>query len=544
MLTCGIARAQDFVNDTFAGRTAGTTLQSAVTGGSTGATWTPTIFPANLITSSTSPTVMRMAAASSNSVYTASGTPPSANYFVQADFTYRDTTGAGYLIGRAAGGASTTNYLMTTGYSGGQLYVGLSYNFTGAYFGTNYSFAYSLGATHTVRLTMNGTSISVQLDGSTVITTTDTHITAAGLAGVGLQSTATTPSDTIGLAVANFRAAPLVIGITPGSIAPAIVAPYANTLPIWNATLSKWQYNLSVGSAVGGNGSYTYQWTRGTTAGGESNLSNGSGIAGATTNALTDALSPATTYYWKISVNDTVPTGAVLSGEFSYTTPPTPTNLIVNEGDSTGAGYGQSTGKDLGTQLTQALGTAWASVNVAFSGDSIANINSTETTQVDSVYSASYTNKILLIWAGTNDIANNATAGYGTTTYNTYKTYVLARRAVGYKVFVVTIINRGTGFGGSQNLAGFQTEASAFNTLLRTNWATFADGLIDLAANKQLSYTYGTSASAGGYYINTDNIHPNNEGGAIIAGSSAQAITRFLTPGGITSTIGGKRRIQ
>lgn len=108
----------------------------------------------------------------------ASGTPQSADYYAECDYTiYSDILGAGITVRQST--SDLTAYV--TRYEYGQ-YI-LAKFVAGSYTQIS-SWAISHSGTHKLRLTATGTTIAVAVDGVTRISVTDSSITAAGKAGL------------------------------------------------------------------------------------------------------------------------------------------------------------------------------------------------------------------------------------------------------------------------------------------------------------------------------------------------------------------------
>lgn len=138
-------------------------------------------------------------------------------------------------------------------------------------------------------------------------------------------------------------------------------------------------------------------------------------------------------------------------------------------------------------------------VNSGYSGNTLVQINTDRAPRAtDLIALGSYTNKVAIVWAGTNDI-NAGTSG--ATAHTSLQTLCNNLSSGGFdKIIVVDIIPRGP-FSGAQN-----TEKDAFNTLVAANWATYADAFVQASS---LSWVYGTHYAA-------DQIHPNTAGNALV----------------------------
>jgi hypothetical protein len=150
------------------------------------------------------------------SVYLSNYAPTSANYTVSAKFKCVSVVAdaACYILGRLSmSGTSRTNY--QAGYSK----VGFApYSAEGIYLGKTvggtftalgfYAYTAVAGAAPVIAMKMDGTALTVTLDGATVITATDGAITGAGT--VGMRFTGQT-SPTTGFHLDNLAASAIVV---------------------------------------------------------------------------------------------------------------------------------------------------------------------------------------------------------------------------------------------------------------------------------------------------------------------------------------------
>ncbi len=93
--------------------------------------------------------------------------------------------------------------------------------------------------------------------------------------------------------------------------------------------------------------------------------------------------------------------------------------------------------------------------------------------------------------------------------------YCTARRAVGFRVVVLTCLPR---FNGSTP-ASYETDRLAINTLIRANWTSYADALADVAL--------ATGLDSSSYYPG-DGIHLNTAGYAIVAATVATSFAGLV----------------
>lgn len=191
---------------------ANTTLTSHT--GEVGATWTQHSSSTGTSEVITATGWLRPSAASTTSVYYASGTPTNANYTVEADLKWLGTiNGSGHgpgIIGRVNTGATTfymCRYSEGISFDGWQLYKFVSG--TATQIGSNSSQGLTAGTTYHMKLTMNGTAIDCSVDGVSKASGTDSSITAAGKAGFRLFGGSGTTDDTNGVELDNFTATDL-----------------------------------------------------------------------------------------------------------------------------------------------------------------------------------------------------------------------------------------------------------------------------------------------------------------------------------------------
>lgn len=131
--------------------------------------------------------------------------PGKADYYVEADLVFLSnvTNMSAGVAGRMQTAADTFYWARYSHASAAwQLYR--TVNNTSTQIGGNVATpAFAAGQTRKLRLTMVGTTISVQVDGTTIITQSDANISAAGYAGTrGLTAIA----DTTGIHLDNFKA--------------------------------------------------------------------------------------------------------------------------------------------------------------------------------------------------------------------------------------------------------------------------------------------------------------------------------------------------
>lgn len=133
--------------------------------------------------------------------------------------------------------------------------------------------------------------------------------------------------------------------------------------------------------------------------------------------------------------------------------------------------------------------------------------------QVDAVYSGSVTS-LLIAWEVGNDIYFNGSVANAMTRF---WQYCDARKAAGWKVYVVTCPPRDQSTPFGDNSSQFNVKLSAANDLIRSDFNGHADGLIDVAGDPRfLGYDLT--------YYNADKIHYTDAGYAVVAEIVKRAI--------------------
>lgn len=189
----------------------------------------------------------------------------------------------------------------------------------------------------------------------------------------------------------------------------------------------------------------------------------------------------------------------------------TQNTAIIFEGDSLTYGIDSSDNLTMSypAQLSRLSSTPPKIWNGGSGGDTALNNNAASATKTILTGIAGYTNRIVVYWMGTNDIANGRTAGQ---LEGDIASYIAAVRAADPSavIFGNTIIARDP-FNASQD-----TEIADVNTWIK-NSAGF-DHVVDLAADSRLSNALDTT------YFYSDGIHLNDTGYGVVANLVRTAI--------------------
>jgi lysophospholipase L1-like esterase len=181
---------------------------------------------------------------------------------------------------------------------------------------------------------------------------------------------------------------------------------------------------------------------------------------------------------------------------------------VIFEGDSITAGSGQPEILSYPTQMLRTGNEDWRQLNVSTSGATVATLTGRAAT-TDTFQGTG--RNVLWVLIGRNDVA----ADDGPTVYGNIKTYVTARVAAGWEVWVCTCIATGV---------SLQPTIDVLNGLIRgTPLGGSGPGIIaDAGATKvidfgaQPHFQTSTDAANASYYQG-DSTHPNAAGAALLA---------------------------
>lgn len=195
-------------------------------------------------------------------------------------------------------------------------------------------------------------------------------------------------------------------------------------------------------------------------------------------------------------------------------------------GNSLTLGTGATGGLTYPNQLATLLTAGWDVSNQGVGGDTTQDLIDRG---LDSWFDAGRAANVIVLWEITNDVKLNEDAAGA---YSRVITWCGDSRAAGFKVIVATCIDR------SESLPGaWETNRQAVNANIRENWASFADGIVDLGLAPHL----GPAGSALDPTYFDDGVHLTNTGYAIVAKMVYDAVVALETiylaktlPGGTT----------
>ncbi len=192
---------------------------------------------------------------------------------------------------------------------------------------------------------------------------------------------------------------------------------------------------------------------------------------------------------------------------------------LVYVGDSMTAGAGASPYPNMVGNLPLWNNNAFTTNNIGVSGRTLQTMSDDAPTNLNPLFNTNSSENIAVIWGGTNDLAGGTSVD---ATFQLMKTFGQTERALGVKVIVVTLASRN----------GYDTVIDQYNTLLRTYWNEFADGIVDVGLDANIGRD---GAYANTTYYQGDGVHLNNTGYGIVANLVQTAITDVVN--GVTTPI-------
>jgi hypothetical protein len=160
--------------------------------------------------------------------------------------------------------------------------------------------------------------------------------------------------------------------------------------------------------------------------------------------------------------------------------------------------------------LDDEIGAAYAQRSYAVAGYKISDANLIKT-KFSAVYDGSYTKNIAVVWLGTNDIDQGASAA---TALTNLQSLLLELKSEGFMTIVCTVIKRGD----APWDATKETHRTNLNSSILALSGTHADSKVDLAALSEFSDPNN------GTYYHTDKIHLIDAGFAVVKDAIKPAV--------------------
>lgn len=225
--------------------------------------------------------------------------------------------------------------------------------------------------------------------------------------------------------------------------------------------------------------------------------------------------------------------GAAGKGKFSAGVPAAKPSGFVMDGDSITAGQGVSVAY---AKYFMTLTGVCAATSVAVSGQRLAAMDTNYAANVAPLFNT--TRSSVAIMGGTNDIGFDGATDLTLRTY--IQSYAAKARATGFKIYPITILSRNdASWNGTKE--GYR---AAFNSWLKANFASFADGVIDLD-----SVPESQDPSNLTYY--QDGLHPTDALDRLLAakmqstfGYVTQVLAFTTTPIVGTGTVSDSNRVS
>jgi lysophospholipase L1-like esterase len=200
---------------------------------------------------------------------------------------------------------------------------------------------------------------------------------------------------------------------------------------------------------------------------------------------------------------------------------------LVCDGNSMTVGIGASGAATYyPAQLATLLGVSWTVSNAGTSSETTQNRINVAATNILANLDLTRSKNLAILWEATNEIyywllgstppsGAAVPANLAAVEANTQAWCALAR-SYDFKVIVGTVLPRSNAGMSAQNITDFATQRALYNTWLRANYTSFADGLIDFAAISGM----GEDGDEEGANYSADRVHPNDDGYALIAAAA------------------------
>ena len=206
-------------------------------------------------------------------------------------------------------------------------------------------------------------------------------------------------------------------------------------------------------------------------------------------------------------------------------TPPVTAQVVchgdsLTRGENASSGLGTALGTTYPAVLARTLGPAWRVTNVGTGGWTFNLLTGEAPRKVDPLFDPHLTQNVLIIFGGTNDLGGShesAEKAYGKLT-----AYCRARKAAHpWRILVVT---PPVAAYPRVYPVDFDAQMVQYGALIRRNWHSFADGIVDVQADPRLG---APGAEHNPVYFNShDFTHLTDVGYAIVGRDAAAAVLR------------------
>ena len=185
--------------------------------------------------------------------------------------------------------------------------------------------------------------------------------------------------------------------------------------------------------------------------------------------------------------------------------------VVVWDGGSIIVGHGADPGYEFPTQTLALVPRVCRSYLSYDPGATIADMLAEGPGEVDARHQTAADLNLCVVQAGGGDFRDGAAAA---DVYVALKSYCAARRAAGFRVVVLTILP-------ASDPVTFEATRLAFNGMVRGSWKTFADGLVDIAADPRIG---DPGDNLDRQFYTQDALHPNDAGNAVMASVAAPVL--------------------
>ncbi len=193
-------------------------------------------------------------------------------------------------------------------------------------------------------------------------------------------------------------------------------------------------------------------------------------------------------------------------------TPFTTPGVVTWDGGSIMGSIGIGPGKEFAQQTRSRLGRPCKLYISATPGADIDDMIAEAPQEIDAHFTAPSDADICVVQGGASDLKRGPSAV--AEVFAAVKSYCQSRRMAGFQVAVVTLLPR-------SDIPEFNEARNSFNALVRSQWPTFADAIVDVAADHRLGDD-GDNENL--RYYRGDQKHPNARGCAVMAAVTAPVL--------------------
>jgi lysophospholipase L1-like esterase len=209
--------------------------------------------------------------------------------------------------------------------------------------------------------------------------------------------------------------------------------------------------------------------------------------------------------------SDWVPSPLVTIGDGGWT-PFFKPGVITWDGGSVMGSFGIALPKMFAQQTQALLGRPTSLYVSATPGADLADMIAEAPTEIDARFDPAADANVCVVQGGASDLKGGPDVV--AQVFDALRTYCQGRRAAGFQVAVVTLLPR-------SDISYFNEARNSFNTLVREQWPTFADAVVDIAADPRMG---DDGDNLDRTYYRPDQVHPNAEGCAVLAEDTAPVL--------------------